>query len=125
MAVTKEEVGRTPMVERAANLSADPCWREKAVNSVNSVNTMRGVLKERGSMVVICEIVLFELDFIFIVCVCVCEREIFISFGSSCVFFFFFLFKKKTKLWEKREENEFYFIGFTGKQMTFIKFYCF
>ena len=122
MPVTKEEVGRTPMVERAANLSADPCWREKAVNSVN---TMRGVLKERGSMVVICEIVLFELDFIFIVCVCVCEREIFISFGSSCVFFFFFFKKKRQKLCEKREENKFYFIGFTGKQMTFIKFYCF
>lgn len=54
MAVTKEELGRTPTVERAANLSADPCWREKAVNSVN---TMKGVLKERGSMVMICEIV--------------------------------------------------------------------
>lgn len=42
MAVTKEELGRTPTVGGAANLSADPCWREKAVNSVN---TMKGVLK--------------------------------------------------------------------------------
>lgn len=76
MAVTKEEVGRTPMVERVANLSADPCWHEKAVNSVN---TMRGVLKGRGSMVVICEIVVFKLIlFLFslvYVFVCVCERE--------------------------------------------------
>lgn len=70
MAVTKEEVGRRPTVERAANLSADPCWHEKADNSVS---TMRGVLKERGSMVMICEIVVFIL--IFILCVGVCERE--------------------------------------------------
>lgn len=44
MAVTKEEVGRTPTVERTANLSAGyPSWREKAVKSVNK---MSSVLKE-------------------------------------------------------------------------------
>lgn len=86
MAVTKEEVGRRSTVERAANLSADPCWHEKADNSVN---TMRGVLKERGSMVMICEIVVSILIFILSVVVCVRERD-FINFGSFCVFCVFF-----------------------------------
>lgn len=43
MAVTKEEVGRTLTVERAANFSAAPCWHEKVDKSVNM---MRGVLKK-------------------------------------------------------------------------------
>lgn len=44
MAVTKEEGGsRRPTVERAANLSTNSCWHEKADNSVN---TMKGVLKK-------------------------------------------------------------------------------
>lgn len=110
MTVIKEELGRrTPMVERAANLSADPCWREKAVNSVN---TMKGVLKERGSMVMICEIVVFKFYFIsFLLCVCVGERERekrekrerdreierFYKFWFLLLFFFFGIKKSKRR----------------------------
>lgn len=43
MAVTKEEVGRRPTVERGVNPSADPCWHQ---NVDSSVKTMSGVLNK-------------------------------------------------------------------------------
>lgn len=100
MAVTKEEVGRTPTVERAANLSAGyPSWREKAVKSVNK---MSSILKERRSMVMILgEIFILFLLFEF---VCVCERERARIYKFWFLLRFFFFWKRKeSKGFERRE----------------------